>query len=483
MTETIITEPAPSNKRYGAEEPTKSFIIPYTTTKGDEAIELYNRGKFDMEPWQGALLCSIMGRDDEDLWTHQKFGYSIPRRNGKSELAIARCLWGLANGEHILYTAHKTSTAHAIFERLEDLCVSAKIPIKKPFRAFGREHIYTDGTDGRIEFRTRTTTGGMGEGYDLLIIDEAQEYTITQSAALKYVVSASANPQTIMLGTPPTTVSAGTIFPNYRQKCLAGQAEYSGWAEWSVEEMTDLSDLDSLYQTNPSLGRHLTVRAIKSEDDGENDVDLNIQRFGYWFKYNLKSVISKTDWEACEVKELPKMKGKLFAGIKFGKGSGNVSLAIAKKTTDEKIFIEAIDCRPVRNGYGWIIDFVKRAPIEQIVIDGDNGRALLSDSITQLIDENDLDIPYPIIPKVQEIIKGNSLFETGIINKTMIHMEQPSLSQVVTNTEKRAIGTNGGFGYKAQNDQMDISLLDSVMLAHWICHDAPDEEFEQYFDY
>ena len=35
----------------------------------------------------------------------------VPRRNGKSEMALARCIWGLKNGERILYTAHRASTA------------------------------------------------------------------------------------------------------------------------------------------------------------------------------------------------------------------------------------------------------------------------------------------------------------------------------------------------------------------------------------
>lgn len=46
-------------------------------------------------------------------------------------------------------------------------------------------------------------------------------------------------------------------------------------------------------------------------------------------------------------------------------------------------------------------------------------------------------------------------------------MDQPSLSQVVTNCEKRNIGSSGGFGYKSQFDDMDISLMDACLLAHW----------------
>ena len=65
-----------------------------------------------------------------------------------------------------------------------------------------------------MEFRTRTGTGGLGEGFDLLVIDEAQEYEADQESALKYVVTDSKNPQKqSFVGTPPTPISSGTIFP------------------------------------------------------------------------------------------------------------------------------------------------------------------------------------------------------------------------------------------------------------------------------
>ena len=74
------------------------------------------------------------------------------------------------------------------------------------------------------------------------------------------------------------------------------------------------------------------------------------------------------------------------------------------------------------------------------------------------------------MPTVKEIITANSVFEQGIFQKTICHNGQPSLRKVATNCEKRSIGTNGGFGYKSQFDDMDISLLDSALLAHWACH-------------
>ena len=138
-----------------------------------------------------------------------------------------------------------------------------------------------------MEFRTRTSSGGLGEGYDVLIIDEAQEYTEAQETSLKYIVSDSENPQTIMLGTPPTAVSAGTVFTKYRETVLAGRGFDSGWAEWSVENLTSANDVEAWYETNPSLGTILTERKIRAEITTD-DIDFNIQRLGLWLKYNQK---------------------------------------------------------------------------------------------------------------------------------------------------------------------------------------------------
>ena len=63
--------------------------------------------------WQKVLLYDMMAVDDDGLWVHSKFGLSVPRRNGKSEVDKMRELWGLFHGEHILHTAHRTTTKHS----------------------------------------------------------------------------------------------------------------------------------------------------------------------------------------------------------------------------------------------------------------------------------------------------------------------------------------------------------------------------------
>ena len=460
--------------RVGKQEPTVSVILPYKDTKGPEAIELYNKSEKDALEWQMALTYDIMAVDDDGLWVHQKFGYSVPRRNGKSEMALARCIWGLKNGERILYTAHRASTAHSIWDRLGRLCAKCDINITSSFRAFGKEHLYTE--DSAIEFRTRTSTGGLGEGYDTLIIDEAQEYTPEQETALKYVVTDSANPQTILFGTPPTAISAGTVFPNFRKNVLHNDSYSSGWAEWSVPEMSEVEDVDLWYETNPSLGTVLKERTIRSEI-GDDKTDFNIQRLGLWIKYNQKSAISRNEWDALQVDKLPRLKGQLFVGIKFGIDGENAAVAIAARTEDDKIFCEVVGCRPIRDGVTWIVNFLRNADVRKAAVDGKNGSEVLIDACKSM------KLKKPEAITVQQFIKANSLFDMAMEQGTFVHMHQSAVTQVVSNCERRKIGANGGLGYRSLLDGADISLLDSMIIAHSLCSETKAEKKKQHIDY
>jgi hypothetical protein len=61
------------------------------------------------------------------------------------------------------------------------------------------------------------------------------------------------------------------------------------------------------------------------------------------------------------------------------------------------------------------------------------------------------------------------MFEQALYGQTICHMGQGSLRTVVTNCEKRLIGSKGGFGYKSIVEGADIAIMDSMILAHWLC--------------
>ena len=465
-----------SEVRLGKQTPTICIRLPYTESLGTEAVDLYNQSDRTAQDWQALMLEDIMAVNDSGLWIHMKYGWSIPRRNGKSEILIMRAIWDLLHERRCLYTAHRESTAASAWEKVLRLLTKMGYKEDEDFKAYksaGRRSIewLKDGSEAVINFRTRSSTGGLGEGYDTLIIDEAQEYTADQESALKYVVTDSKNPQTLMCGTPPTAVSSGDVFLKYRRRCLTGKEEDAGWAEWSVPNLTDAHDPELWYLTNPSLGTILTERTIRSEL-GDDQVDDNIQRLGLWLRYSQKSAISKQEWSEYALKEKPMLpkKPRIFFAVKYGH-SGNVSLAAAVKLDDGRIFIEAIDCRPVRDGNAWLMPFLRNPHAESVVIDGAGNQTVLASEM------KDAGVKCKaVLPKVADVVAAHALFEQQLFGGQIRHMDQPALAQAATNCEHRAIGSGGGFGYTSVLEGADISLLEAVSLVHWLCANAKEHK-------
>lgn len=467
----------------GNQTPTKQYPLKhsYKQTKGGKAAELYDSTGRKCQKWQRTQLNNILAVNKNGLWTYTKYGYSVPRRNGKNEIVAMRELYGLMNGERILHTAHRTTTSHSasirLVELLDDLgYIEVQRYSKEKYecgeydekcyiysKQFGLEKIKIVGSKGQCDFRTRSGKGGLGEGFDLLIIDEAQEYTDEQESALKYVVTDSKNPQTIFCGTPPTAVSSGTVFLNYRNDTLAGRKKNAAWAEWSVEEQSDPYDKSLWYLCNPSLGTIFTERSIMDEVGGD-DMDFNIQRLGLWVQENLKSAISRTEWTSMAVKKEPEfINHNMYIGIKFGKDGTNVAMAVAVRTKDKKTFVELIDCRNVRDGVDWLITWLSQAAnVKKIAVDGANGQGIMEKRMKEA------KIKKAIFPTVKEIINANAMFEQAVFKRTIVHMNQEELTNIISNCQKRNIGSNGGFGYSAQKPDGEIALMDSVILAHWL---------------
>lgn len=470
-----------AEQRIGRQTPTQSVVIPYRETKGPEAVLLYNKKKRECHDWQQLQIFDIMAVDENGLWIHTKYGLAVPRRNGKNEVVIMRELWGLKNGEKIMHTAHRTTTSHSAWERLIAALERAGYHEGTDFKSTAQKGLETitmlTAGGGSIQFRTRSSKGGLGEGYDLVVIDEAQEYTTDQESALQYVVTDSSNPQIIMTGTPPTAVSVGTVFTDFRNDVFA-KAKKGGWAEWSTDKLYPVTDMEIeelrelWYETNPSLGLTLTERNV-ADESRKDEIDYCIQRLGLWLLHNQKSAISQTEWEELQLTSAPKLQKRLFAAIKYGKDGTNVALSVSVKTKDDLRFVECIDCRSVRDGNAWIVDYMKRMKPEKIVIDGQAGQ----NNLAKDLKENH--VKNVLLPTVKEVISAAGAFEQAIYGQQICHMGQPSLTQAASNCEHRMIGSSGGFGYKALEEGIEIAILEATMLAFWACNESKEKKVQR----
>ena len=244
----------------GSQTPSVRVAPNCTYTDGADAVKVLAVGKLFVDPWQSEVLNDWMGRTEEDIWSAPTCGLSVPRQNGKTLDTSGRIASGMIMySEWVIYTAHLQKTATETFMELKGLFESRGLKkyVKEIKSALGREQIIlTNG--GRVVFVARTRNGGRGLHGDCLVFDEAQELTTEQQASFLPAISASKNPQTIYLGTPPDENSTGTVFRKIRDKAIKGDSNSTAWTEFSVDEIGDVADRKRWAQCNPALGRRMT---------------------------------------------------------------------------------------------------------------------------------------------------------------------------------------------------------------------------------
>src|SRR5699024_7583575 len=153
--------------RIGEQTPTRSLILPYDESLVPDSIKLYEKSGRKAFDWKKFIVDEIMARNKNVLWVQMNFGYTVPRQNGKNEIVAIRELYGLENDERILHTAHRTNTSKAASERLVTILEANGYENQVDFtsiKARGNESIELVGS-GRVDFRTRTSTGGLGESF------------------------------------------------------------------------------------------------------------------------------------------------------------------------------------------------------------------------------------------------------------------------------------------------------------------------------
>ena len=188
----------------GRQEPHHLSVTAGDTSLGDKAIELKRRLGVESMPWQVTAQRVIMSTTAAGRWTHPTVCLICTRQNGKSEILIDRCLYGLFKlGETILYTAQRWKTARDAWKRMMALIQRRAWLHKHLKRATcsqGEGIIELD-NGAAISFGTRSADTGRGlTDVALIIYDEAYNLTESEISAMAFTQMAADNPQRIYAG-------------------------------------------------------------------------------------------------------------------------------------------------------------------------------------------------------------------------------------------------------------------------------------------
>jgi hypothetical protein len=474
----------------GNQKPTYSVIGDYYDSNGEEVAEVFEaEGGASFYPCQKFELTLMLAVDELGAPAATSIGISKPRQNGKSYSARNYAAYK-ADFEHkrVLYSAHHSATTHKMFLELLNLFENPErypefaSDVKYIVKARGLEGIYfkdwkdDDGVmheGGCIEFQTRTNSGARGGTYSVIIIDEAQELTEDELAAILPTISAAADaddftsmPQIIYLGTPPDDTCRGTVFKGLHDKAhLPEPPKTTWWLEWSIDDtknITDANVIELAYQTNPAMGYRITEKVVMNEYNSMALDKFARERLGWWTPvetHKTEYAISEKAWDSCASEAL-KPEGKTAYGVKFSPDGSEVCLCGAVEDSDGTVRVSLIDRRPMGQGTQWLADWLNERSKKAccIVIDGRNGVDVLIDKISNI-----WRIKGSIIrPSVKDIIASVSMLTDALNEQKMTwYSKQIDLRDSAITSTKRPI--SGGWGFGGDNSLP----IEACSLAMW----------------
>ena len=460
---------SPASSPTGSQVPTNLVEPDYISSEWEDCHSINAVGGLKLLEWQDLILRGWLGRNALGRWSAQTCGGSVARQNGKTlGLVVPRCTYGMiALGEEVIYTSHLQKTSTETFEAIANFFDQKKLkPYVKDIKtALGREQVILN-NGARIKFLARTRNGGRGQHGDLLIFDEALELDADSQASFLPAISASRNPQTVYVSTPPTSRSDCGVFREIRNRAISGESERTAWFEWSVEEIGDVKDRSRWYATNPSLGILIQESTVESECEQMDEDTFARERLGWWSKTLSEQrdyVIDEVDWNACKV-DNPSRDGVVVYAVKFTPDGACGTMAACHKPKDGKPFIYVVDSRSLNGGIGWFVDRIteNHRKAAQVVIDGQSNAQTLTERLLSA------GVPHRTIirPRTGEYRAACSGFANAVKERQVTHYGQPALDVSATRSSRRQIGSYGGWGF-GSTEEADASLVEACALAYW----------------
>lgn len=458
---------------YACQTPRIDIYTQGSTKKAELFFELLEEYGTPLYDWQKTVFRRWVAEDENGRLVNIDCGLSVPRQNGKTELIVARIIYGIIFRKvQGLFTAQKQKTVDVVVKRVQDFFYESRHEeifnlLTPRFRKKPRNYDYIEFENGaRYDFITRTRMGGLGTTNDELISDEAADMTDDHQAALLPTISAArgGNPQSIYCGTPPMASTVGEVFARLRKQII--KTGKGAWTEWSVDCITDPNDIEAWYKANPSLGKTLIREVIESEARALSIDDFNRMRLGWWSGVEDKRAIPKAKWDKCFT-ERPKFDDAFMPvyAVKFAPDRSAFSLAAAQPLESGRIHVEIVMQRPMSDGFNKITAWLKERhrKCAKIIIDGATGQAILNeDLISAGVPKRKI-----VLPTVAIVGEAHHFVFDAILRAELSHYNQPLLNQTVNATKIRPIGRNGAFGWESMNNELSTCALDAVTFAYW----------------
>ena len=423
----------------------------------------------NFDRWQDGAGRAILATNADGMYAADTAVLSIPRQVGKTFLlgAIVFALCLLNPGLTVIWTAHHSRTAKETFDSMQGMARMARIaPHIRAIRVAAGEEGILFANGSRVLFGARERGFGRGfSGVDVLVFDEAQ---ILSESAMDNMVpttnqASMGNPLILLAGTPPRPQDPGEVFTNLRKEALESGSGNSDtlYIELSADPESELTNRAQWSKANPSYPHRTPAKAIIRMLKHLGVASFRREALGIWDAVSRTApIVSLDDWSAL-ASDLPTVKGATAYGVKFSADGARLAVGLAMEHGDST-FLET-DASPTSSGMAplarWLAERANACDL--IVIDGKSNAGALVEALI------DAGVSHRKIkrPSLDEVITAHANVIEAIRTKSITHASQPGLNVAVAGTIRRDIGNQGGWGFKGQTPDIDVTPFESVTLA------------------
>jgi hypothetical protein len=415
---------------------------------------------------------------------------AVPRQNGKNGTIEVRELFGMIDaGEKFLHTAHEVKTARKAFLRIASFFENSRqfpelAGMAKEIRKTNGQEAVVLHNGGSVEFIARSRGSGRGFTVDVLVLDEAQELTAEELAALLPTISASptGNPQVILTGTPPdperSDPDKGEVFVAMRNDGEANRNARLAWTDFGVADgpLPDIENRDTWYEVNPALGIRLALDEVERELTlmRARPETFARERLGWWGDPNAAAgtAFGPGQWERVASPGIEPVVQAIGLAVSLDRQYASVGVAgMSRDAADEPVAVVGAGER--KQGLGWLVAEAKRLQQKYdcaVVIDSRGPGADLAIALDAA------EVRFTEL-SVQDVCDACALIFDHVQQGILVHPDHSELNAAVSGAAKKDVGDRWSWGRKLSTS--DVSMLEAVTLALWSVVTNPDYDLEQ----
>lgn len=457
----------------------------YSTSAGDEAIDLAATAGLILDPWQRFVLRNALGERADGRWAAFEVGLVVARQQGKGSVLEARELAGLVlfGEKQIVHTAHELKTSMKHFKRLIHLFDGSddlRKRVKKVINSNGKEGL--EMVNGAVlECLARTKGAGRGYTGDLVVLDEAYALTDEQMEASMPTMLAVDNAQVWYTSSPPLDAESGRILMDVRDRGEAGDEDSLAWFDYGLAgsldrlEEVDIDNRDNWYAALPSLrsGRVREERVASMRKVLRTDKGFAREILGIWPPTPTQAgfrVIPERFWtDALDADA--QLDGRPAFGVYVPPDRSYAAIAASGARDGGGRMVELTgndvhgdDYRP---GTAWIVGRLKE-------LDGHNPSVMVIDD-KAVADEAENAGLVIHRATVGDVVTGCQLLYDGIAGahpegRDVRHLGQQAMTDAAAGADKRKVGNS--WAWERHDLTVDVAPLAAASLALF-GHSAP----------